>query len=115
MSLDQDPITGRFLPGNVDANQLKLTPDRHTRIVQFVRDGNFFSTSARASGVSQRSLKRWMQRGEHDYDAGRDTPQARLFADLREAAAESEAKLVKVMQTAAIEGFKSNDRTFDSG
>lgn len=106
-TLNQDPNTGRFLAGNGGAQQLKLTPDRHTRIVQHVHDGNFFNTSARASGVSPRSLKRWMQRGDHDHDEGRDTPQARLFVDLREASAESEAKLVKVMQTAAIKGFKT--------
>ena len=104
----QDAVTGRFLPGNrVSAKvNLKLTPDRHDRIVQFIRDGNFLTTSARASGVSPRTLKRWLERGERDHDDQRDTIHARLFADAREAAAVSEAKLVNTLMTAAVNGFK---------
>ncbi len=42
------------------------------------------------------------------FDAVNSFPgNGQMFVDLREASAESEAKLVRVMQTAAVEGFKS--------
>lgn len=102
-----DPIDGRFVKGNVGgATQRLLTADRHKAIVGHVGDGNYLSTSARAAGVHSRTLSKWLKRGEADHAAGRRSTFRSLYLDVRRAAAVNEAKIVSVIKTAAVEGFK---------
>jgi hypothetical protein len=97
---------GRFAKGNSAARKCsKLTEARAARIVNLVRGGNFLATAARAAGVGSRTLKRWLRDGEHDHDDGRRTRHARLYADVRQAIADSEAGLVETVKLAAVQGF----------
>ena len=100
---------GRFVAGNYPErlNRRKLTKESHERIVELVGQGNYLATAARATGANGRTLKRWLQRGEADHEAGRRTAFAALFRDVREAAAKSEAEVVQVVKLAAVEGFKT--------
>jgi len=41
----------------------KLTRDRHRKIVDMVRLGNFRIHAAAAAGISERTMKNWMARG----------------------------------------------------
>ncbi len=103
----QDPINGRFAKGNVGgAPQRKLTAERHKAIVGHVGDGNYLSTSARAAGVHGRTLTKWLKRGEADHAAGRRSTFRSLYLDVRRAVSENEARLVSVINTAGVTGFK---------
>ncbi len=100
---------GRFIEGNYPERPFlwKLTQECHDRIVELVGHGNYLSTAARATGLHPRTLKGWLQRGEADHEAGKSSPHAALFRDVREAAAVSEAKLVEMVKLAGVEGFQS--------
>ncbi len=105
---EHDPESGRWAKGNSGGSMKRLlTVRRHTRIVELVSSCNYLSTSARAAGVAPRTLKGWLARGQQEDEAGQKTPFSRLFRDIRQAAAESEAKLVEMVKTAAVEGFRT--------
>lgn len=80
-----------------------LTPQRHTAIVEAMRKGLYVTTAAAVCRVSRRTLFRWLELGERDYEAGEDTGYARLFEDVRAAEAEFEAEMVAAVRKAAKE------------
>lgn len=96
---------GRFTPGN-QGGASKLDPERHQRIVELARAGNFMSVCAKGSGVSPGILRRWLRRGQADHRAGRDTPHATLFRDVRRATADAEAEIVNKLREGCL-GSKS--------
>lgn len=49
--------------------KLKLTEEKSESIVRLIEEGNFASVAAQASGVSERSFWRYMERGEKAADA----------------------------------------------
>ena len=49
---------------NVGGRPDKLTPKRAAKIIKLVRDGNFKTTAARASGVWPSTLDDWIERGK---------------------------------------------------
>lgn len=116
---EHDPESGRWAKGNSGGSMKRLlTVRRHTRIVELVADSNYLSTSARASGVAPKTLRGWLRRGQDEHEAGKKTPFSKLFTDIRKAAAESEAKLVEMVKTAAVLGFKQtrvNRKTSGTG
>ncbi len=96
-------MDGQFQPGNtLGAATTKLTPERHENIVKLLGQGNFLSTSARASGISPRQLRKWLKRGQSEHRSGQDTDRAKLYRDVREASAKCEAELVASIRTAAL-------------
>lgn len=50
----KQPATGR---------RAKLTPDRHTKIVQSIKVHAFHSHAAQYAGISPKTLQRWLERG----------------------------------------------------
>ncbi len=104
---EHDPESGRWAKGNSGGSMKRLlTVQRHTKLVELVAGCNFLATAARASGVAPKTLRGWLRRGQDEHEAGKETPFSRLFCDIREAAAESEAKIVEMVRTAAVLGFK---------
>ncbi len=100
---------GRFVKGHVGESQGggrrgTLTAQRAARIVELVASGNFMTVAARAAGVTPRTLRKWLQRGEADDAKGRRTVHARLFGDVRQAVAESEVRAVRNIKLAAEPG-----------
>lgn len=77
------------------ARPTKLTPDRALGIVELVRNGNYKKVAAAAHGVSERTLYDWIERGQGDIAAGRDTVFAQFAQSLARAEAESESSLVQ--------------------
>lgn len=98
----QPPARGRGQPS-------KLTPDVQARIVAAVRAGNFLDVAARYAGVTYRTFRNWMVRGEQEEQRLTD-PHARpresealylhFFQEISQAEAEAEMAAVAYWQTA---------------
>jgi transposase len=73
------------------ARQSKLSKDRFERVLTSLRSGNSRTVAARAGGVDDRTLRRWMEA----HDELRDAVEA--------AEAEAEGRHVAIVQEAAIE------------
>lgn len=46
------------------ARPSKLTDERRERIAELIREGNYASQAAQASGISERTFYRWMEQGQ---------------------------------------------------
>ena len=73
----------------------KLTPEIQERIVLAVRAGNYLSVSARAAGVHESTLYRWLERGRGP--AGRE-PYRSFCEALKEAEAAAEVHAVATIR-----------------
>ncbi len=60
---------------------VSLTKKREETILQFIRAGAFAEVAAQAAGVSPRTFRDWMARGEGRHPTRGSTPQLRRFAD----------------------------------
>jgi len=79
----------------------KLTPTTQDRIIELVKAGNYAETAAQVAGIDESTFYRWMQQGEgekarHPYKGFRKA--------ILEAKAESEARMVMVIQKAGFDG-----------
>jgi transposase-like protein len=89
----------------------KLSPELTEKICKLLRDGNFLGPAARACGVSDATVYKWMRAGEDDaaeYEGTPLTPERhdefRAFrAAVLEAQAMAETLLVGVIRKAAFE------------
>jgi len=79
-----------------------LTPERHAQFVRLANAGNPFEVCAHAVGVSEAHARRWYALGTGD-DA--EDPYATFQREVRKAAAESEARNVTIIATAAREDW----------
>jgi len=84
------------------APPFKLTPDLHTRIVSYVRAGNFRSTAAAAAGISPVTLRDWLRRG-----ARGEQPFKQFREDVDQAEAQAEARDAALISKAAEHDWKA--------
>jgi hypothetical protein len=76
-----------------------LTPKVRAAIVEALRRGNYLETAAAIAGVSRSTAFAWVREGESE--AGR--PELKSFSeDVRRAQGEAEARLVEVVDAAAM-------------
>lgn len=74
------------------AGSVSLTPEIQARIVEMIRGGTFDYIAAEAVGISQRTLREWIQRGEGEHPTRPPTRKLRAFAtEVRRAKAEARA------------------------
>ena len=75
---------------------LRLTPATHKAIVEFVRQGNWIYTAAKALGLSRRTVATWMQvgRGEHPTRPSEE-PYTSFALEVEAAHAEAEITIVE--------------------
>jgi hypothetical protein len=74
------------------AGSVSLTPEIRERIVEMIRGGTFDYIAAEAVGISQRTLREWIQRGEGEHPTRPPTRKLRAFAtEVRRAKAEARA------------------------
>jgi len=94
----------------------KLTPERHDRIVNGIRQGNYISVSAEYGGVSYATVNNWMNRGEAEQarlsypnvkPLKREAIYLQFFEDVTRARAEAELRNVLLIQTAAREDWRA--------
>jgi hypothetical protein len=73
-----------------------LTPELTTRIVDFVRVGNYVETAAKAAGIHESTCYSWMRRGEEAAEAeNRGDPVAEadmVFADFYRQVSQAEGQ-----------------------
>jgi transposase len=90
----------------------KLTPERQSRIVEALSNGNYIETSARYAGITPQGMYKWINRGntERQRIADGETPKQseRIYVDFVEAVekarATAEMRNVSLIQKAAIDG-----------
>jgi transposase len=80
-------------PGRPD----KLTPEIQERIVKLIRDGNYIQVAARAVGLPEATLYRWLQRGEDE----RKGKYWDFYEALKGAEAIAEAEAIGEVRTAS--------------
>ena len=82
------------------AGMTKLTPKRHQTIIKMVERGHYEVTAAKAVGISQNTLGKWMQKGREE--------QVGIYNDfmvaLEEARAKGESMLVDHVVGAVANG-----------
>jgi len=81
-----------------------------TRLVAFLRAGNYISTACAALGMSEAAFYAWRERGEADLEAELVTP----FSEFAEACARARAEgKAMVLQSIRQAGMGSEDRSGD--
>lgn len=80
---------------------LEITPERHKKIVDFVKLGNFPEIAAQASGISPRQYYRWMARGRLEPDG----PYWQFWQAVKAAGAEAETSMVNIIVANAFENW----------
>ncbi len=70
----------------------KLTPELQERIIECIRRGAFIERACQLVGVGERTYHGWIERGEKDAAAGRDTP----FSQFMQAATQARAQVQQV-------------------
>lgn len=77
-------------PKRLGSRTLKTVPGEVLlALYERIRKGAYVHIAAEACGIPLRSLNRWMQRGAHDYDRGRDTRFSQLYANIIQAQAQA--------------------------
>jgi hypothetical protein len=71
-----------------------LDEETHKLIVECIREGNHRCVAAAAGGISARSLTTWLSDGRKAARRGTDTPEARLYRDVRAGEAYAERVVV---------------------
>ncbi|MEX1100484.1 MAG: hypothetical protein WD739_00335 [Actinomycetota bacterium] len=69
-----------------------LTPEIQATVVSLIRGGVFAGVAAQTAGISDRTFRDWMARGEDNHPSRSSTPELRAFAEeVRMAQAEARA------------------------
>lgn len=87
---------------------LKLTPEVHGKLVQYVGEGAYLAHAAAALRLRRETVSEWLRRGEGDARNDDDTPFARLHLDLEAA----KARAAMVAQRRILE---AGDRDWRAG
>src|SRR5690554_3405209 len=77
----------------------KLTPERVERLLDALRQGNYYEPACAVAGISYRTFRDWMIQGEQDIEAGRQTRFAQLVQDVTRAEEEAEAEMIKIWRS----------------
>ena len=85
------------------ARPTKLTPDRHTAILQAILAGNYAETAARYAGVTSATFYNWMNRGR-DAKSGL---YMEFFDAVENAKAQAETRDVALIERAANETWQA--------
>jgi transposase len=84
-----------------------LTEAVHTALVETARKGLPKSTAAKMVGIGRKSLYRWLDRGQDDLEAGRDTAYSRFAAEYGRAEARWEEEMLELVARAAEENSQN--------
>ncbi len=78
-------------------------PERVRTLLEALRAGSFIWTACRAAGISQSTLRRWLERGRSKDE--RDAPYRAFRRDYRAAMAEAEIEALQTIRRAGSEGI----------
>lgn len=82
----------------------KLTKRRKTKIVDALKNGAYREPAARAAGIGESTLYRWLEQGEADLEHGRSSPERELWEAIQKAEGEAEDEAVKIVMDAGRAG-----------
>lgn len=77
-----------------------LTPKIHKKIVKFIGNRLPYIVAAEASGICEKTLYNWMNRGEEERAAGKNTVFTRFLQDIKEVEAKRINEHIDLMATA---------------
>ena len=80
--------------------QTKLTAEVQDTIVRAIEVGNYASVAAGAAGIGERTYWRWMEQGERDAEAGKDSIYQRFRQAVKKAEDEAEVAAVAYVRRA---------------
>lgn len=78
----------------------KLTKEVEAILCQAIRAGNYAEIAAQYADIDRHTFTRWMQHGESDVQANKDTPEARLYLAIKKAESDAEVRAVASVATA---------------
>ena len=90
----------------------KLNPERQSRIVEALTQGNYIETAARYAGITPAGFYKWMHRGNTErqriQDGGEPNPAEEIYVEFVEAVekarSQAEMRNVGLIQKAAVDG-----------
>jgi hypothetical protein len=86
------PSLGQRVGRGRPKGSVGLTDELFSTIVGLIRSGTFDHVAAEAAGISERTFREWIARGEGRHPTRPQTPKLRAFADaVRKARAEARA------------------------
>jgi len=95
----------------------KLTEESERIILEEIRAGSFYEIACKQAGISERTLRNWMNRGKKELERVAQSPGRRVrrseriyvnfFKNVLEAEAFSEDELVKLWRRAAPKDWKA--------
>lgn len=86
----------------------KLTPDRQDRLVEAIRQGNYYDAAAGYAGIDPATLSDWLRRGKQELESGEaESPHARLYALVKQAEQEAEVALVAQWRSQTPDDWKA--------
>jgi hypothetical protein len=85
------------------ARPTKLTRDRHERMVQMLRAGNYRDAAARAAGIAPSTLYSWLERGSNEQLG----PYHEFAAAVQQAEAEAEVYAVAIIRRAMSDDWRA--------
>ena len=102
--MSKNPGSHRGGPGRPPKEAPKYTPVTERRILRGLKAGNTLRATADSAGIDRDTLRRWMDQGETDHQAGRDTEKSRLYGKIKKAMAVPVLANVARIQRAAQGG-----------
>lgn len=96
-------------PKTVAGHQVKLHDDLVLgRLVEALEAGNYRKIAAGYAEVGERTLKRWMQRGQHDHEEEVDSREAHIYRAVVQAEALGEKQLLGGIRKAGETQWQAN-------
>lgn len=86
---------------------MKLNDTTHKIIVEALAAGNYRQVAAELAGIGRTTFYVWLERGEADLENDKDTPHARLVADILKAEADAEADAIAAIRKAAPKDWRA--------
>lgn len=84
-----------------------LTDAKIRAIASHIEKGNFAVTACTLEDISERTFYHWLDVGQHDERAGKDTLHARFLQSIKKASAEAESRNVQIAQEGGV-GWRAN-------
>ena len=99
----------RMLPAlrSVGGRPSLLTDAKIQAIANHIERGNFAVTACTLEDISERTFYHWLDVGQQDEGAGKDTLHARFLQSIKKASAEAESRNVQIAQEGDL-GWQAN-------
>ena len=80
----------------------KLTPELQTKVIDYIKNGNYTKTACQAVGISEQTYYTWVKRGKDG-----ESPFVEFLESVERARAEAEVRNVFIVQVAAKKDWRA--------